>query len=135
MGPEQSKRCKIRVHRLGLFSFSSRKIQNLTQKPPRDSISKQNIEPCRQVRGLWIYTSVRHNREIFGLLWFKNNNPILSAWRKWRKKNICATFAIYTITVVPYFGRKISSTSISMLLSQAIHSTWESTSPGVRPKA
>lgn len=29
MGPEQSKRCKIRVRRLGLFSLSSRIIQNL----------------------------------------------------------------------------------------------------------
>lgn len=31
MGPEQSKRCKIRVRRLGLFSLSSRITQNLTQ--------------------------------------------------------------------------------------------------------
>lgn len=118
MGPEQSKRCKIKVHGLGLFSFSSRKIQNLTQNVSKEQHLQTEHGPCRQLRGLWIYTSVRHNREIFGLLWFKNNNNTSYTFcaaevEKKKKKKIRATFAFCTITAVPYFARKISSTFIS----------------------
>lgn len=65
MGPEQSKRCKMRVHRLGLFSFSSRKIQNLTQNASKGQHLQTKHRPCRQLRGLWIYTFVGHDRDLW----------------------------------------------------------------------
>lgn len=47
MGPEQSKRCKIRVHGLGLFSFTSRKIQNVTQNASKGQHLQTKHGSCR----------------------------------------------------------------------------------------
>lgn len=115
MGPKQSKRCKIRVCRLGLFSFSSKKIQNLTQNASKRQHLQTKHGPYRQLRGLWIYTSVGHAlRDLWVALGFKTViiHPIPFCTVEMEKK-ICATFAICQIIVVSYFGRKICGSSIS----------------------
>lgn len=97
MGPEQSKRYKIRVHGLGLF-FSFRKIQHLTQNASKGQHFQTKHRPCRQLRRLWIYTSVGHDRKIFGLLWFKTNNNTsytLCAAEMEEKKNPCNLYHLY----------------------------------------
>lgn len=83
MGPEQSKRCKIRVRGLGLFSFTSRKIQNLTQNASKGQHLQTKHGPCRQLRVLWIYTSVGHDLErSLGCSGLKIIHPALQKWRQ-----------------------------------------------------
>lgn len=89
MGPEQSERCKIRVRGLGLFSFTSRKIQNLTQNASKGQHLQTKHGPCRQLRVLWIYTSVGHDLErSLGCSGLKIIHPIPSALQKWRQKSM-----------------------------------------------
>lgn len=120
--------------------FPPGKYRIWPKMPPRDRIFKQNTD----LAGNWEDSG-------FTLLWDMTErslgcsglntviiHPIPSVLQKWRKK-IHPTFTIYIITVVPYFGRKISSTSISRHTSFTGNSFnlghWELTSPGVRPTA
>lgn len=141
MGPEQSKRCKMRVCGLGLFSFSSRKIQNLTQNASKGQHLLTKHRPCRQLIGLWLSTSVGHNLErslgFSGLKTIMYTLYLLHC-RNGEKKNLCnlchlcnhcsSLFWKEKSVVIPFPG---------MLLSQAFIQlgTLGITSPGVRPIA
>lgn len=122
MGPEQSKRCKIRGARAGVVFFY---LQENTESDPKHLQGTASPNKTRTLQAtestLDLHVCGTRLREIFGLLWFKNNTSYTFCAAEMETK-IHAIFAIFAITVVPYFGRKICGPSISRHVSFTRHS-------------